>query len=275
VTGASSGIGRATALALARRGFDLGLGYSSGTAGITATAAAVDAIRGGGASKVFRLDLSEPIDAAAAVERVADELGRIDVLVNAAGINRRAPAVSESLAAWNRVLAVNLSGPFACAQVAARRMIEQGDGGRIVNVSSIHDAVPLVGGASYCAAKGGLAMLTRVLALELAEHGITVNAVSPGETATRMNGVPEGVDAADLARPAIPVGRPGRADEIAAAIVFLTSSEAAYLTGSTITIDGGLTLTSAVANQRHAGVVNGYCDEKSAADQDPPTKSNR
>jgi NAD(P)-dependent dehydrogenase (short-subunit alcohol dehydrogenase family) len=251
VTGASSGIGKAVALALARRGFAVAVGYQANAAAAQDVAAAA---RGLGVRALpFRLDLQDPAGSARAVDGIAVELGGVDVLVNNAGVNRRAAFVEESLADWQRVLTINATGPFLCAQVAARRMIAQGRGGRIINITSVHELVPISGGASYCAAKGALGLLTKVMALELARHGITVNAISPGETATPMNGVPEEVDAASIARPAIPVGRPGRPGEVAAAVVHLTEPEAAYTTGVSITVDGGLLLMSAIANQEYAG----------------------
>lgn len=251
VTGASSGIGRATAIALAQRGYDVAVGYRSDAAGASATASAVH--RAGQRTATFRLDLADPPAAADAVEQAAAELGGLDVFVNNAGINRRAPLLEETLADWQRVLTVNLTGPFACAQAAARRLVAQDRGGRIINLTSVHELVPIAGGSSYCAAKGGLGLLTKVMALELAPYGITVNAVSPGETATPMNGVPDDLDAADIQRPAIPVGRPGRAREVAALIAYLAEPDAAYTTGVSITVDGGLTLMSAIANQEYAG----------------------
>ncbi|GAA2135482.1 SDR family oxidoreductase [Kitasatospora kazusensis] len=247
VTGASSGIGRATAVALARAGHTVGIGYRTDRAAAEQTARLT-----AGQGIVFPLDLADPEAAAEAVDRAAEWLGGIDVLVNCAGINRRSPVLEESLGEWQRILTVDLTGPFACAQAAARRMVAQGRGGRIVNVTSVHEFLPILGGASYCAAKGGLGELTKVLALELAPYGITVNAVSPGETATRMNGVPDGQDAEGISRPAIPAGRPGRAAEVAAAIAHLAAPEAAYTTGITLTVDGGLSLMSAIANQRYA-----------------------
>ncbi len=251
VTGASSGIGRVTAATLAQRGYDVGVGYRGDAAGAAATATAVR--QAGRRAETFRLDLADPLMAAAAVEEAATKLGGLDLFVNNAGINRRASFLQETLADWQRVLAVNLTGPFACAQAAARHMVAQGRGGRIVNLTSVHEFVPIAGGSSYCTAKGGLGLLTKVMALELAPYGITVNAVSPGETATPMNGVPDGLDAADIRRPAIPVGRPGRAREVAALIAYLAEPDAAYTTGVSITVDGGLSLMSAIANQEYAG----------------------
>jgi NAD(P)-dependent dehydrogenase (short-subunit alcohol dehydrogenase family) len=119
-----------------------------------------------------------------------------------------------------------------------------------VNVTSVHEHVPLRGSSSYCAAKGGLGMLTKVMALELAEYGITVNSVAPGEIATPMTGNDE-VDPRELSRPAIPAGRPGDAREIAAVIAFLASPESTYVTGTSLVADGGLLLMAAIANQDH------------------------
>jgi NAD(P)-dependent dehydrogenase (short-subunit alcohol dehydrogenase family) len=251
VTGASSGIGRAAAIALAQREYHVGVGYRGDAAGASVTATAVRQV--GQRAKIFHLDLADPPAAAAAVDQTVAELGGLDVFVNNAGINRRAPFLEETLADWQRVLTVDLTGPFACAQAAARHMVAQGRGGRIINITSVHEFVPIAGGSSYCAAKGGLGLLTKVMALELAPYGITVNAVSPGETATPMNGVPDDLDAADIRRPAIPVGRPGRAREVAALIGYLAEPDAAYTTGVSITIDGGLALMSAIANQKYAG----------------------
>lgn len=247
VTGASSGIGRAAAIVLAERGFDVGVAYRSDEAG--ARKAAVEIAALGRRAVLRRLDLADADGAAAAVDELIDDMGRIDVFVNNAGVTRRRPFLQESLGDFRHILDVDLVGPFLCAQVAARRMVTAGCGGRIVNVTSVHEHVPLRGCAAYAAAKGGLGLLTKVMALELAEHGITVNAVAPGETATPMNNVAEGVDAAALARPDIPIGRPGRPREVAAAIAYLASPEAAYTTGASFVVDGGLLLMAAIANQ--------------------------
>jgi NAD(P)-dependent dehydrogenase (short-subunit alcohol dehydrogenase family) len=198
-------------------------------------------------SEVRHLDLTRLPDAAAVVDELASELGRLDAFVNNAGGGASAPFLDFSWDDWRSVLDLNLNGAFLCAQRAARRMVRQG-GGRIVNVTSVHEHVPLREAAAYCAAKGGLGMLTKVMALELAEHGITVNAVAPGEIATPMTGA-EDEDPHELPRPAIPAGRPGDAREIAAAIAYLVSPEASYTTGHSLVVDGGLLLMAAIANQ--------------------------
>jgi NAD(P)-dependent dehydrogenase (short-subunit alcohol dehydrogenase family) len=172
----------------------------------------------------------------------------VDVFVNNAGMGHSQPFLEHSLEDFRRVLDVDLVGAFAAAQEAARRMVAARRGGRIVNVTSVHEHVPLRGSSAYCAAKGGLGLLTKVMALELAEHGITVNAIAPGEIATPMTGA-EDVDPTTIRRPTIPVGRPGSAHEIAAAIAFLASPEASYATGASFVIDGGMLLMAAVANQ--------------------------
>ena len=246
VTGSDSGIGRATAVALAGHGFDVGVTWHSDEEGAHGTAREVEAC--GRRAEVRRLDLTSLPGAADRFDDLCEALGGIDVLVNCAGAGASAPFVEADWESWQSVLDVDLSGAFLCAQRAARRMIAQGRGGRIVNVTSVHEHVPLRGSAAYCAAKGGLGMLTKVMALELADHAITVNSVAPGEIATPMTGN-EDVDPATIERPGIPMGRPGHAQEIAAVIAFLASPEASYVTGESVVADGGLLLMAAIANQ--------------------------
>src|ERR671939_478358 len=178
------------------------------------------------------------------VGELADALGGLDVLVNNAGTGDSTPFLEVELDIWRHVLEVDLTGAFLCGQAAARRMVAAGRGGRIVNVTSIHEHVPLEGSAPYCAAKRGIGLLTKVMALELARHGITVNAVAPGEISTPMTGQ-EDEDPHDNPRPAIPARRPGDAREIAALVAFICRDEAAYLTGESIVMDGGLQLMAA------------------------------
>jgi NAD(P)-dependent dehydrogenase (short-subunit alcohol dehydrogenase family) len=243
VTASDSGIGKATAVALARAGYDLGITWRSDEEGAQATAREVRAH--GRRAEVRRLDLSDAGTGAGVVHDLADALGGLDVLVNNAGTGDSAPFLEVDLAKWRHVLEVDLTGAFVCAQAAARRMVQAGTPGRIINVTSVHEHVPLPGSAPYCAAKGGLGLLTKVMALELARHGITVNSVAPGEIATPMTGQ-EDVEPDRQDRPGIPARRPGDAREIAALIAFLCSEEAAYITGSSLVADGGLTLMAAV-----------------------------
>jgi NAD(P)-dependent dehydrogenase (short-subunit alcohol dehydrogenase family) len=245
VTGSDSGIGRATAVAFAERGFDVGVTWHEDEEGARDTAREVESK--GRRAEVRRLDLADVEQVARVVGELADSLGGLDVFVNNAGTGHSTPFLEVSLDEWRHIVDVDLTGAFVAGQEAARRMVDAGRGGRIVNVTSVHEHVPLRGATAYCAAKGGLGQLTRVMALELAEHGITVNSVAPGEIATPMTGA-EDEDPAAIERPGIPAGRPG-AREIASAIAYLASPEAAYVTGESWVIDGGLMLMAAQANQ--------------------------
>jgi NAD(P)-dependent dehydrogenase (short-subunit alcohol dehydrogenase family) len=246
VTGADSGIGKATAVRLADRGFDVGMTWHSDEDGIASTVREV-ASRGRRAES-RQVDLGEVEQGAVLVAELAGALGGVDVLVNNAGTGTSTPFTELDLATWRRVVDIDLTAAFCAAQEAARRMIGAGRGGRIVNVTSVHEHVPLRGAAPYVAAKHGLGGLTKVMALELAEHGITVNSVAPGEIATPMTGN-EDVDPTTVERPGIPAGRPGSAHEMAAVIAFLVSPDASYVTGESLVADGGMLLMAAVANQ--------------------------
>ena len=246
VTASDSGIGKATAVALAQGGYDVGITWRSDEDGAHGTAREVEGH--GRRAEVRRLDLLQRDTVRPTIGELADALGGVDVLVNNAGTGSATPALEMELAEWQEVLDVSLTGAFLAAQEAGGRMVAAGRGGRIVNVTSVHEHVPLRGAAPYCAAKGGLGMLTKVLALELAEHGITVNSVAPGEIATPMTGN-EDVDARQVERPGIPAARPGDAFEIATVIAFVASSDASYMTGESVVVDGGMLLMAAMANQ--------------------------
>ena len=241
VTGSDSGIGQATATLLASEGFDVGLTSHEDTEGVQETAREIETR--GQRCFVEPFDASTP-EAGTVVNRLAAKLGGLGILVNVAGTGHADPVLDLPLDRWRYVLATNLDGPFLCAQAAARILLKAGNGGRIVNVTSVHEHLPRFGAAAYCSAKAALGMLTKVLALELGEHGITVNSVAPGEIATEMTGMDES-EAYHQDRPGNPLGRPGHVAEVASLIAFLASPRSAYVTGASFTVDGGLSLMAA------------------------------
>ena len=237
VTASDSGIGRATAVALAGAGMDIGVTWHSDEAGAQDTAAEVRAA--GVKAEVARLDTSELTGCGNVVDELADRLGGVDVFVNNAGTGSSTLALDMSIEEWRHVVATDLDGAFACIQRAARRMAAAGHGGRLIAVTSVHEHQPRVGSAAYDAAKHGLGGLMKTLALELGQYAITANCVAPGEIATPMTGQ-EDHDPHAERRPGIPLGRPGDAREIAAVIAFLASAQASYVTGASWPVDGGM-----------------------------------
>jgi len=236
ITGGNSGIGRAAAVALAARGFDVGITWHSEA---ERAGEAVAECESHGVRAVARhADLERVPGDDDVIDELADELGGVDALVNNAGAGFNAPFLELDVDTFRRTLDLDLIAPFLCAQRAARRMVEQGRGGRIVNVTSVHEHVPLPESAPYVAAKHALGGLTKQMAFELGEHGILVNSVAPGEIATRMTDQ-EDEDPRGNDRP-IPVGRPGDAREVGALIAFLASADNGYVTGQSYVIDGGL-----------------------------------
>jgi NAD(P)-dependent dehydrogenase (short-subunit alcohol dehydrogenase family) len=241
VTGGNSGIGRAAAVALARRGLDVGIVWHAEEERATETVAECQAH--GVRAEARHADLEQVPGSDAVIDELADALGGIDALVNNAGAGHTSPFLELDLETVRRTFDLDFVAPLLCAQRAARRMVEQARGGRIVNVTSVHEHVPLPDGAAYVSAKHALGGLTKQMAFELGEHGILVNAVAPGEIATRMTGQ-EDQDPRTEERP-IPLGRPGDAREVGELIAFLASPEMGYITGQSYVIDGGMQLTTA------------------------------
>jgi NAD(P)-dependent dehydrogenase (short-subunit alcohol dehydrogenase family) len=241
VTGSDSGIGRATAVRLAADGFDVGVTWHSDEQGVHETA---DEVRGHGrCAEVRRLDLADLPAASGVIDELAEALGGVEVLVNNAGMGQGGPILEASYEAWRHTISVDLDGPFLCAQRAARRMIEQRHGGRIVNVTSVHEHTPIAGNGAYTVAKHGLGGLTKQLALELGRYGITANSVAPGMVATPMTGL-EDEEPSDHPKPEFPISRPGDAREIASCIAWLCSPDAAWTTGASFIVDGGFMLVN-------------------------------
>jgi NAD(P)-dependent dehydrogenase (short-subunit alcohol dehydrogenase family) len=239
VTGGNSGIGRATAVALAETGHDLGITWHRAEDRAQSAVAEIERI--GRRCETRHLDLHAVHEGAQAVDELAEQLGGVDVLVNNAGYGTSKPFLEMTLGEWQGVLDVNLTGAFLAAQAAVRRMIDEGRGGVIVNVTSVHEHIPLSGSAPYTASKHGLGGLTKAMALELGRHRIRVNSVAPGQIATRMTGQEDQPPApAD-----VPLSRAGDAREVAALIAWLASENAGYITGASYVIDGGLMLIAA------------------------------
>ncbi|WP_345800726.1 SDR family oxidoreductase [Microbacterium sp. AZCO] len=237
VTASDSGIGQATAWALADAGLDVGITWHSDEEGAQRTA---DGVRERGRHAFLaRFDATQLERVPRVIEDLAGELGGLDVFVNNAGGGSGGPVLDVSIDDWRQVVGLNLDGAFAGMQTAARLMVDADAGGRIVAVTSVHEHQPRVTSAAYVAAKHGLGGLVKTMAQELGEHGITVNAVAPGEIATPLTDQ-DAEDAEHTHRPGVPLGRPGKPEEIAAVIAFLASPAASYVTGASWAVDGGM-----------------------------------
>ena len=224
-------------MALARAGMDVGITWHEDEEGAAGAARQVRELDRN--VVVRRLDVTDIPSCGDTIDELAEALGGVDVFVNNAGTGESALFLELSFETWRRTMLTNLEGAFVCMQRAARRMARAGDGGRIIAVTSVHEHQPKVGSSAYDASKHGLGGLIKTMALELAQYGITANAVAPGEIATPMTGQ-EDEDPHRENRPGVPLGRPGDAREVAAVIAFLASAESSYVTGASWVVDGGM-----------------------------------
>lgn len=239
VTGAGTGIGQAIALAFVREGASVVVDYVGKASLSEDTLNKVKAM--GGKAIGVDADISLPDEVNGLVQQTVAAYGKLDIFVNNAGIEKKIAFVDYPLEEWQKIVAVNLTGPFLCSQAAAKQMIAQGNGGRIINISSIHEDLPMPTNAPYCATKGGLRMLQRTIAVELAPHQITVNNIGPGAVFTPIDlDVENDKKLNDAILAEIPMGRWGKPDDVANMAVFLASDEASYVTGSTHFVDGGM-----------------------------------
>ncbi len=243
VTGANSGIGRAVTLALAAAGAAVTIDY------VVHPETALELERRirklGERAIMVDADVSKTGDLRKLVDRTVAAFGQLDVLVNNAGIETRTSILESTEEDWDKVLDVNLKSAFFGTQIAAKRMIAQGGGGRIINVSSVHEDWPMPGNAPYCCSKGGMRMLTRTAGVELARHGITVVGVGPGAVATPINretmADPEKMKTLEAA---IPLGRLADPEDVARLVAWLASDESGYVTATTFFVDGGIMQSS-------------------------------
>jgi glucose 1-dehydrogenase len=243
VTGGNSGIGQAIVLELARQEASVVIDYLVHPEATDALERQISKL--GSQSVGVAADVSKCADLEKLVDTAVKRFGRLDIMVNNAGIETRTSILNTSEAQYDKVMEVNLKSAFFGTQIAAREMIKQGGGGRIINITSVHEDWPMPGNTAYCLAKGGMRMLTRTAGLELASHKILVVGVGPGAVATPIN-VSTMTDPAKLAQlnEAIPLGRMARPEEIASVVGFLAGEGATYMTATTIFVDGGIMQSS-------------------------------
>ena len=239
ITGADSGIGQAIALQMAREGAAVTIDHLGPPDNATRVARQIEGA--GGKALAVQADVTKVDQVTNLIAQAVQAFGRLDIMVNNAGIEEKHPFLEMPLEVWNRILAVNLTGPWLGSQLAAQQMVKQGAGGRIINISSVHEDLPMPTNAPYCAAKGGLRMLMRTIAVELAPHKITVNNIGPGAIDTPMDApLKQHPQLMKELLAEIPLGRMGQPEEVAELAVYLASDAAAYVTGETYFIDGGM-----------------------------------
>ncbi|HET9276158.1 MAG TPA: SDR family oxidoreductase [Gemmatimonadales bacterium] len=250
VTGASSGIGKAVAMALAEAGADVCVNYPVEAEMARADMEVADIRAHGGHAFAHQCDVSKEVEVIGMFERCREEMGTLDIVVANAGIQRDAPLDEMTLAQWDRVLGVNLTGQFLCAREAVREFRRRGPRpevsrslGKFICMSSVHEVIPWAGHINYAASKGGVMLMMKSIAQEVAPLGIRVNSIAPGAIRTPINREAwETPEAYRALMKLIPMKRIGEVDDIARATVFLASDEADYVTGTTLFVDGGMTL---------------------------------
>ncbi len=239
VTGGNSGIGKAVVLALAEAGANIVIDYVADEQATEVLEKQVAAL--GDRSIGVEADVSKVADLQRLVQSAVDAFGRLDIMVNNAGIETRTSILDTTEAQYERVMAINLKSAFFGTQLAAQQMIAQGDGGRIINITSVHEDWPMPGNTPYCLSNGGMRMLTRTAGVELGPHGIAVVGVGPGAVATPINTAtmddPQKMAVLDAA---IPLGRMANPEEIGSVVAFLAGDGASYLTATTVFVDGGI-----------------------------------
>jgi glucose 1-dehydrogenase len=246
VTGANSGIGKAAAIALGQAGADVVVNYVTGEA-----QAVVDAIRRAGAEAyAHKADVSQEDQVEDMFRHMVERFGTVDILVNNAGLQRDAAFHEMTLAQWNTVIGINLTGQFLCARAAVREFLRRGivpavscAAGKIICMSSVHEVIPWAGHANYAASKGGILLMMKSLAQELAPHRIRVNSIAPGAIRTPINTSAWSTEKAyDQLMTLVPYKRIGEPEDIARAVVWLASDDSDYVVGTTLFVDGGMTL---------------------------------
>jgi glucose 1-dehydrogenase len=248
VTGASSGIGKAIALALGEAGADVAVNYSSAEAPALEVVAMLQGM--GRRAFAFKADVADEMQVAALFQRAREEFGGVDILINNAGLQKDAPLHEMTVAQWQRVIDVNLTGQFLCAREAVREFRRRGMApeisralGKILCVSSVHEAIPWAGHVNYAASKGGVMLMMKSIAQEYAAEHIRVNSVAPGAIRTPINREAwETPEAYAALMKLVPYKRIGEPEDLARAAVWLVSDEADYITGTTLFVDGGMTL---------------------------------
>lgn len=243
VTGGNSGIGKAIALELGRQGANIVIDYLSHPEATEELEQQIVAL--GGQAIGLEANVSKLSDLQLLIDTAVARLGRVDVMVNNAGIESRTSVLDTTEEQYDKVLDVNLKSAFFGTQLAARQMIKQGGGGRIINITSVHEDWPMPGNTAYCLSKGGMRMLTRTAGVELASHGILVAGIGPGAIATPINlSTMKDPVLLDKLNAVIPLGRVAKPEEIATIVAFLAGDGASYITATTVFADGGIMQSS-------------------------------